>query len=748
MKFIPAVMTALGTACLVLTSAQPAQAQFKTPTVDGVISIGEYDNAYRSPSGTAPNQDPNLTWHMTWNQANLFVAISDARLAEGAVIYLDLDPQTIVNAPGNGTTQGLPEGYDGSTGTLPFQADAVLYVKSGYREIRTFNRETGQWRAPVVSAGEYAQVGTEARDQPRVREFSIPWATINGTAGLPANFNWLGYVAIAGGGAYGQVPVANPKGNIGANANFVRYFTVLNTAAGSASNAFGPNGLDSYSHSGSSINNFGGLNVYDFTLNTPGALITRIGTSSAWSVQGNLRVANGTLNLGESPSPVTVAGGIRIFDGGIFRYVNPVGDLIVSGNLEFNSEAAFDVTAAVTLTGNNDQTISGGTYRSLTIQGNGIKTLSNNNLTVTNSLVLTRGTLVTGPYLVDLGTTGGLQEPAPSDAGPAGGYILGTVTSTRTITGPRSDNFGGIGLTIISPNNALGRPGTVLVQRITDGFGIDASAPVATANKTIRRRFFIAASNPQPIDVSLVFGYRNGNPDELEGNGPNNLVLYQSSERTFNYRPVPGGTNTPSQQNRNLTFSGTLALQGYFSLADGRSPLPVELISFTGKNENNAVRLNWVTASEKQNKGFEVERRSNQGDWKVLGFVAGNGTTNQRNNYTYVDRSTATGNIYYRLRQIDLDGKSVYSQPITVQMGPVAFTLSPVPATDVLTLNGLGAGNHTAEIYNTRGQRVLNQTFSDAAATSLTVSTLPAGVYMVRVLGPDQSVRQARFIKQ
>jgi hypothetical protein len=680
---------------------------------------------------------------MTWNQANLFVAISDARLAEGAVIYLDLDPQPIVNAPGNGTTQGLPQGYEGSTGTLPFQADAILFIRSNYREIRTFNREANQWRDPVAFPGQYAEVGNESR----VREFSIPWASINGSAGLPANFNWLGYIAYTGGGAFGQVPVANPRGIIGASANFVRYFTVLNTAAGSASNAFGPNGLDSYSHSGSSVNDFGNLNVYDFTLNTPGALITRIGNSSAWSVQGKLQVGSGTLNLGDSPAPVTVAGDVRVLDGGIFRYVNPVGTLQVSGNLDFASEAAFDVTAAVAMAGNGDQTISGGTYRSLTIEGNGIKTLSNNNLTVTNSLVLTRGTLVTGPYLVDLGTSGRLQEPAPSGGGPAGGYILGTVASTRTIAGPRSDDFGGIGLTITSPNNALDRPGTVLVQRITDGFGIDASAPVATANKTIRRRFFIAASNTQPVDAVLAFGYRNGNPDELEGNNPNNLVLHQSSERTLNYRPVPGN-NSASQGNRTLTFTGTLALRGYFSLADRNNPLPVELISFTGKGENNAVRLNWATASEKQNKGFEVERRTDQSNWQTLGFVAGNGTTNQRNNYTYVDRSTATGNIYYRLRQIDLDGKSVYSQPITVQMGPVAFTLSPVPATDVLTLNGLGAGNHTAEIYNARGQRVLNQAFSDEASTTLMVSTLPAGVYMVRVLGSDRSVRQARFIKQ
>ncbi|WP_187310768.1 hypothetical protein [Hymenobacter sp. BT188] len=94
-----------------------------------------------------------------------------------------------------------------------------------------------------------------------MREFSIHWAIINGAGGQPTNFNWLEYIAYnnpQGGRAYGQVPIANPQGIIGTSANFVRYFTVLNTATGSASKAFVPNSLDSYSHSGANVTDFGG----------------------------------------------------------------------------------------------------------------------------------------------------------------------------------------------------------------------------------------------------------------------------------------------------------------------------------------------------------------------------------------------------------------------------------------------------------------------------------------------------------
>lgn len=720
-------------------------AQAQAPVIDGQITPNEY--------GSSSYVTGEQTWYMSWDETNLYVATTFAGVGEATVMYFDTDPDRsmIVNNVNNaGTTEGFGRGgsgYDNTSGTLPFSADAVVYVKpaNGYREVRRYSAELGRW------ADEKPGFGSIANNSNNVREFSIPWSEISTTGSRPANFNWFGYVTNGSGFVYAQVPYFNPgrrpdsNATIGTDANFVRYFTVLNTAAGSNTRAFGPNNVDSYSHSGTGVNTFGPITVYDFTLNTPGALITRASTSTnpnpTWNIQGNLRVNSGTLNLGDSPASVSVASNLGVFDSGVFRYTNQAGTLRVGGNLEFDNPGSVDIDAAVNLTGNNDQTISGGDYRSLTILGNGIKTLSNNDLNIETALVLNGGTLVTGARQVNLGTTGRLTED--------NGYLLGMVTSTKTIQGPGSATFGDIGLTITSPNSAPRFPGTVFVQRITGGFGIDAPTSVPTANKTIRRRFFVNASNDNPVGTTIAFTYRAGNPNEREGNSASqNLKLYQSADRTFGYAPVTTGESTHDNSSRTVTFVGQLVLDGYFSLADGNNPLPVELISFTGQAENNAVRLSWATASEKQNKGFEIERRTDQSEWQTLSFVAGNGTTNQRHNYSYLDRSAGAGNNYYRLRQIDLDGKSVYSQPVSVQMGAVAFTLSPVPTTDVLTLNGLGAGKHTTEIYNVRGQRVLSQTFSDETATTLTVSTLPAGVYMVRVLGPDRGVRKARFIKQ
>jgi len=97
--------------------------------------------------------------------------------------------------------------------------------------------------------------------------------------------------------------------------------------------------------------------------------------------------------------------------------------------------------------------------------------------------------------------------------------------------------------------------------------------------------------------------------------------------------------------------------------------VPVELTSFTGKFENNRVYLNWQTASELNNLGFEVEKKiSNNSDWVVIGFKQGKGTTTDIQNYTFVDEALSNNSdkIYYRLKQIDYNGVSTYSNEVEV----------------------------------------------------------------------------------
>ncbi len=107
--------------------------------------------------------------------------------------------------------------------------------------------------------------------------------------------------------------------------------------------------------------------------------------------------------------------------------------------------------------------------------------------------------------------------------------------------------------------------------------------------------------------------------------------------------------------------------------------LPVELISFTGIQEGSVVILNWTTASETNNKGFELHRKIL--DWEVISFIEGHGTTTEKQSYSYTDdlsSNEVSGLVFYRLKQIDFDGTAAYSDEIEIDLysSPDNFYLS------------------------------------------------------------------------
>ena len=104
--------------------------------------------------------------------------------------------------------------------------------------------------------------------------------------------------------------------------------------------------------------------------------------------------------------------------------------------------------------------------------------------------------------------------------------------------------------------------------------------------------------------------------------------------------------------------------------------VPVELTSFTALPSGNNVLLNWSTASELNNKGFEIERSSVNGQWSLVGFVEGHGTTSEQQNYSYKDSSLTSGKYFYRLKQIDYDGSFKYSKEVEVDLfHPLRYSL-------------------------------------------------------------------------
>ncbi len=138
---------------------------------------------------------------------------------------------------------------------------------------------------------------------------------------------------------------------------------------------------------------------------------------------------------------------------------------------------------------------------------------------------------------------------------------------------------------------------------------------------------------------------------------------------------------------------------------------PVELISFQAKTSGKNVLLDWTTATEHNNYGFNIERSIDKIKWQNIGFVGGYGTGTIPHNYSFVDSSRLSGKAYYRLKQVDLDGSFTYSDEIKIELAPAKFSLSqnyPNPFNPVTRINYSISEKSDVSmiIYNMLGQKV------------------------------------------
>ncbi|MDZ7626650.1 MAG: hypothetical protein U5J96_19645 [Ignavibacteriaceae bacterium] len=90
--------------------------------------------------------------------------------------------------------------------------------------------------------------------------------------------------------------------------------------------------------------------------------------------------------------------------------------------------------------------------------------------------------------------------------------------------------------------------------------------------------------------------------------------------------------------------------------------VPVELASFTASVNENAVELSWITATEVNNSGFNVERKTQNTEWENIAFVEGHGTTTETQSYSFIDKDLSSGSYSYRLKQVDFDGTFMYHE--------------------------------------------------------------------------------------
>ena len=194
-----------------------------------------------------------------------------------------------------------------------------------------------------------------------------------------------------------------------------------------------------------------------------------------------------------------------------------------------------------------------------------------------------------------------------------------------------------------------------------------------------------------------------------------------------------------------------------YSIPVGNRPLPVELVSFVAKVVRAVdVQLLWRTASELNNDHFEVQRSATGQGFESIARVAGQGTNTAATTYTYTDAgigTRATGQLYYRLRQVDRDGTSSFSPVESVrfdQVGTPAIALFPNPATAItnLDLGLLPAGTYQVRVLDAVGRQVLATTGDGGTKLPLDLHAAANGTYLVLVRSAGGQLFTKRLVKE
>ena len=229
---------------------------------------------------------------------------------------------------------------------------------------------------------------------------------------------------------------------------------------------------------------------------------------------------------------------------------------------------------------------------------------------------------------------------------------------------------------------------------------------------------------------------------------PERLAVVKRAGPFEPWRPLP----TTFEASGAGTFACAAHLTSFseFALAtDASAPLPVELVGFEAVRNGAAVVLSWTTASETNNAGFAVEARpAAAGAFRELAFVAGRGTTAERQTYTYEPDGLAPGRYAFRLRQVDTDGAVRYSAEVEADVEAARVLAlgrpAPNPARGAATLafTVAHAGRATLTVHDALGRRVATLFDDDATPgtpyrATLDAGSVAAGAYFVTLRSGD-----------
>jgi hypothetical protein len=328
-------------------------------------------------------------------------------------------------------------------------------------------------------------------------------------------------------------------------------------------------------------------------------------------------------------------------------------------------------------------------------------------------------------------------------------------------------------LTIIFPNVSGTGSGVAGGGSLIPGHKVfydSVSAGTTVAFAVIARGFDNTHTNTTIDNQGNYIHYSNNNlnQESVDSLKAHNVTFWDANQEKYilGFEDIDRESGSCDQDFNDVLFYITLDPVPLFDQSGGSnnqppdiedpegSTLPVEWLGFEGKRADKSIVLQWYIASQYNNDYFIIERSTDMLNFEEIGMVDGHGTTSQLIRYTHIDYQPITGEAYYRIKQVDFDGTSDYSQIISVkyQAENQFMAVFPNPVNDNwvnVRTEGL-RGNIHIQVMNASGQIISMEDFSVQSdfTKRLNISDLKNGLYYIRINDANHSLQKKVLVQR
>jgi parallel beta-helix repeat protein len=376
---------------------------------------------------------------------------------------------------------------------------------------------------------------------------------------------------------------------------------------------------------------------------------------------------------------------------------------------------------------------------------------------------------------------------------PTGGislWVSGATAFSNTIIEGNEIYNNAFGITLLSSSNgiinAIVKDNKIYNNNINpnaqvSGSGINVNGsptnqPIITRNEIYGNWWGITIQNGTTVQSGPNPNIGNIENTDTTDDGMN--IIYNNVQGADTFDVYNNCTNDVYAQNNDWRVYDSTAIEnhvyhtvdnavhGLIKFMPFSNVIPIELTSFSANVVDGNVVLNWVTATELNNSGFEIQKGSHTStslsvtDWETIGFVTGNGTSTENHNYSFIHQNPSEGKSYYRLKQIDFDGSFEYSNIVEVNFSlPIEFSLeqnypNPFnPSTKIqFTIPNPPVGYVSLKVYDVLGNELATLVDEEKPVGNYEIvfdaSGLASGIYFYKITaGNFVETKKMLFLK-